>query len=204
MSLEKVEVAFDRRRLISIAVFHFLRQIGKMKKLKLFVSIGLFLLSLPSLGAGPLRTPTTAKDVGLGVVFGNPTAITGKIFIGREQAIDGGLSFAERDYFLVYGDYLVHYPGSLGHNNEFVSKLIPYVGAGAILVFANRRDDRYDGKYFRRSEDSFALGARIPLGVEWMAATLPIGVFLELAPGITIVPSTQGFIQAGLGVRYYF
>jgi hypothetical protein len=152
------------------------------------------------------RAAEQAQTFGLGVILGAPTAISGKMFLGGDRAIDGGLAFAVSDYLLLYGDYLGHFPGAFGNQNAFVSRLSPYVGAGAVVVIiTNNSSGRdYDGRYFNRRGDSFALGARIPVGIEWIAPKFPIGVSLEIAPGIVLFPATQAFIQAGLAIRYYF
>jgi hypothetical protein len=75
-----------------------------------------------------------------------------------------------------------------------------------MLVFAtgsdrNNRGDRY---FADNSSAAFALGMRIPFGLEWRPSEAPLGVFVELAPGLTLIPGTSSFFQGDIGIRYYF
>jgi hypothetical protein len=142
-------------------------------------------------------------NFGLGVILGAPTAITGKYYMNREEAIDMGLAFDFDDYILVYGDYLVHFPGGFGHSSQFASELVPYVGIGPVLVL-DADDRRRNDKYFADANDDFGLGVRIPLGIEWMAPRFPLGIAVEIVPGIIVIPGTDAFVQGGVAFRYYF
>lgn len=155
-----------------------------------------------------IATPSQAQGgpFGLGVVIGDPTAITGKYMFDNVQAMDFGLSFDLSRWFLLYGDYQHHFPGAFGRANAFFAHTTPYVGVGGLLVFSNREAwETRRWRYFSETSDSrMALGLRIPLGMEWRPPNVPIGVFLELVPGILIVPATYGYFQGGLGIRYFF
>lgn len=143
---------------------------------------------------------------GLGIQLGDPTAITGKYYLDKSQAIDGGISFDFNQWTMLYGDYLMHFPGGFGTNEQFIRELNPYVGIGGLLILSNRNDvEVRKQRYFSSSSSSkTALGVRIPLGIEWRTPKIPLGVFIELVPGITIIPSTNGYIQGGVGARYFF
>jgi hypothetical protein len=144
-----------------------------------------------------------SSGIGVGILLGSPTAITAKYWLDRQAALDAGIAFALSDYFLFYGDYLFHYPGAFKQKNKFVNELSPYVGVGGIVAFAN--SNRIDNdRYLGRTTGTLGLGVRIPFGIEWIPSKLPIGVFLELVPGISIIPATSVLFQGGLGIRYYF
>ena len=141
---------------------------------------------------------------GLGILLGSPTAITGKYFTAREQAWDAGLAFDLGDSFTIYGDYLRHFPAALsGRPERFLRELSPYVGIGVLF---HDSDDPYVHKHHHvhSNERSTNVAVRIPLGIEWLPARFPLGVFLELVPAIFIVPRTDADFQGGLGARYYF
>jgi hypothetical protein len=146
--------------------------------------------------------PLYARDFGLGAILGSPTGISGKYNLDNERAIDGTISYGSHELVL-YGDYLKHYPGLFGKQNEFIASLRPYVGVGPMFVFSDGDKD-HSHKYTDDDDDSFAFGGRIPLGVEWLSKEIPLGVSLELAPGITVLPGTDAFVQGGLAIRYYF
>jgi len=138
---------------------------------------------------------------GLGLVIGDPTALTAKYDANQRDAFDVGLSFNLDKWFLIYGDYQYKFAGLIRQ----APQVTPYFGIGAVLVASNRSiDDTRHYQYFTDSTSSkLALGLRVPFGIEWRP-NAPIGVFVELAPGIAIIPGTIGFFQGGIGIRYYF
>ncbi len=140
---------------------------------------------------------------GLGVVVGGPTAITGKYWLSREAAIDGGLAFSFSDYVLLYGDYLIHYPRPFKNSDPFFSNIDFYMGVGANLVMTTN-DRSNNDNYLGKKSGSVGLGVRVPFGLEWQPADPPIGVFVEIVPGISVIPATAVVVQGGLGIRYYF
>jgi hypothetical protein len=143
---------------------------------------------------------------GLGIQIGDPSAITVKDSISDNHAIDGGIAFNLSQWTLLYSDYLFQMPGVFGNQNAFVARTTPYVGFGAMVVISN--EDTYDTqnlRYFNSSSSTkIAVAARVPIGAEWRAERAPIGVYLEIDPGLVIVPATFGFVQGALGARFYF
>ncbi len=145
----------------------------------------------------------TQRPFGLGVLIGSPSAITGKFWLDTHQAIDMGFGYSNNDYFLFYADYLVHFTEMIPKKNKFLAELVPYIGVGAIIVSNNQ--DRYDNdRYYGKKSGAIGSGLRVPVGVEWTPVEIPIGVFLEVVPGISLTPATSGFINSGVGIRYYF
>jgi hypothetical protein len=165
-----------------------------MKKLIL-----IFLISA-SVSAGADQVHKT----GVGFILGSPTALTGKHWLDSRSAVDAGLSFGINDYFLIYGDYLFHFPELFGKSNsQFVEDLIPYAGVGGIFAVGTKEQSTRSG-YFGKNRGEAGLGARFPVGVEWLPKNTPVGIYLELALGLSILPETSGFAQGGLGARFYF
>ena len=148
--------------------------------------------------------PPASHDFGLGIALGSPTAITGKVWLTNSTAFDFGLGYSSRDYFLVYGDYLLHRTGVFGAN-ELTRELNAYFGLGLGIYSWDRNyyyQDRPAG--WRRKEGDVGVYARIPFGVEWNPRDPPLGVFAELVPGISLIPSIDVIINAAVGIRYYF
>lgn len=147
----------------------------------------------------PLQVVSAASPgtLGLGVIFGEPTGFTGKHWVGGDRAWDGGLAYSFNSHFLIFADHLWHFPRAFsGHRGgPFLQQLTPYLGVGGVFM---------TGGSSKKYESSVALGVRIPLGIEWKPANPPLGVYVEVAPGVGIVPGAFGFVQGGLGVRYYF
>lgn len=145
------------------------------------------------------------ESFGVGAILGDPTGISVKYLI-NDIRIDAALSY-NNDELIIYSDYLKHFQGRLGKQNAFVSALTPYIGAGPVLAFRDEHKHHHDNDFVDDDEDDdWALGVRVPVGIEWMnpEKKLPIGIGVEVVPGLEIVPETEGFFQAGLTARYYF
>jgi hypothetical protein len=149
-------------------------------------------------------SPETSRPFGLGVIVGEPFGVTGKYWIDRRSAIDSNFAFSFSNYFLLYADYLYHFPGAFGRSSTFVSQLNPYIGAGLEYFIQTQDTGRQDRTYFRSDQGSAGLGVRIPLGIEWRPGSPPLGVFVELTPGVGVIPATFAFVQGGVGIRFYF
>ena len=132
--------------------------------------------------------------------------MTAKYNASDNYSYDFGLAFDFSRWNLIYADWHYNFPGALRGSNGFVNQVTPYVGIGGILVFSNQDTvETRKQRYFSSTTDSkTALGVRIPLGLEWRTPQVPLGVFLELVPGIVVIPHTTSFTNAGIGVRYFF
>ena len=128
-----------------------------------------------------------SNGIGLGLIVGEPTGISGKIWTGSSTAFDGGLawSFIDENAFQIHADYLFH-------NFRLISvsegKLPFYYGIGARLKTAN----------------DVQLGVRVPLGLNYIFQYVPVDIFIEVVPILDLIPKTDFQINAALGARYYF
>jgi hypothetical protein len=142
-----------------------------------------------------LAAPPAANNrpFGLGVILGEPSGISAKYFLDQRHALDLALDFsAVDDAFYVHGDYVLHLPGVLPSLPGGL--WLAYVGVGGKLKLRERD----------RKSDEASLSVRIPLGITWMPRGAPIDVFVELVPGVRVLPSTDPDLDAGLGVRWFF
>jgi hypothetical protein len=136
-----------------------------------------------------------APRFGLGFILGEPTGITGKLFLQENHALDFILAYDITDEaFAVAVDY--HFVFDLA---RFSSGRMPlYVGIGGKLaVFGDK------GRRHNRNED-VAFGLRVPVGLSFFFDRVPIEIFLEIAPGIRVFPDTSADVDGGIGVRFYF
>ncbi|MEO5969758.1 MAG: DUF3996 domain-containing protein [Bdellovibrionia bacterium] len=136
----------------------------------------------------------------IGFMLGNPMGLTGKLWREDNRAIDMGISLSSDNFFLVYADYLFHFPGLFGDSSGFVEQLKPYIGVGAELSFA--RDGSRIGS--RAGSSSTGIGLRVPLGVEWVVPDAPFGIFVEIAPVLVFAPSGYTLVEGSVGARWYF
>ena len=126
-------------------------------------------------------------DFGLGVMFGDPVAISGKYFLDANSAVDfaAGYGYSEDDGFQVHADYLFH-PHVLTRQEDF--SMSWFVGVGAAGVLGD------DGN----------INARAPFGLTFTFVQQPIEAFLEFAPGVGIADDFGFAFDGGIGARFYF
>ncbi|MGF1670474.1 MAG: hypothetical protein ACFCU6_08510 [Balneolaceae bacterium] len=125
------------------------------------------------------------SDREIGVVLGEPTGISFKLWRSEKSAFDGGLawSFSDNGSLHIHGDYLLHKwldveEGSLAF----------YYGIGARI----------------RVTDNSKFGIRGPAGLQYLIQDSRFGLFFEIAPILNLAPSTDLDVNGGLGVRYFF
>lgn len=133
---------------------------------------------------------SASGDAGIGVIAGEPTGLSLKIWVSETAALDAALgwSLGEDDSFYAHADYLRH-----GHDWES-ERLEPgvayYFGLGGRMLLREGHDSRF--------------GVRIPLGLYYVFDDSPFDVFIELAPIMDLVPETEIVLGGGLGVRFWF
>ena len=150
-----------------------------------------------------IASPSTPKRSSLGAILGAPTAIVGKTWLDERRAIEAGASWNFNDWFALYGDYLIHFHDAFRAQREpFFREVSPFVGAGALVLESKNPPRGGDAREPKETKTNFNL--RVPLGLEWLPPTLPISVFIEIVPGIYIVPDVSPSLQGGLGARYWF
>lgn len=155
-----------------------------MKRGSVFVIMILFTL----LAAAGTRAQD--KGFGVGIMIGQPTGFSFKHWASPTNAMDFGVgfSFAKDDSGVnLHADYLWHSFTAIQSSEKFVL----YYGPGLKLKTGN---DRVGTKFGLRSE----------LGLEWMASSTPLDVFMEIAPVFYIGQGSQFKIDAAFGARYYF
>ena len=124
---------------------------------------------------------------GLGVILGEPTGISGKLWIEESKAIDGAVawSFDKESAMHLHADLLFH---SSNISKVEMSKLLLYYGIGGRIKFEE------DGK----------AGVRVPLGINYLSSGAPLDIFLEIVPLLDLAPSTEFDLNAAIGIRYFF
>jgi hypothetical protein len=159
-----------------VIYIHSQRNQNRMKKSFIIVLLGLVTLSASAQDSG----------MGAGAIIGEPTGLSGKTWLSSNDAVDAGVAWSmSHGWFHLRADYLRH-----------VFNLIPvekgqlplYFGGGARIGFG----------------PDVSLGARVPVGLDYLFDGTPLDVFIELVPGLQIIPDTQFEMGGGIGVRYWF
>jgi hypothetical protein len=134
--------------------------------------------------------------LGIGIILGEPTGITAKLYLKDDEAIQAAIGSAFIGGGLqLHADYVFH-PYILQTRPSFVLPL--YVGPGLRLIdYTNGRDN-----------SSFAIGARAVGGLLFDFKEVPLDAFIEVA-GVLEYEFRDGAgfgikLNAGAGVRYYF
>lgn len=125
-------------------------------------------------------------DFGLGVMLGEPTGVSAKVWNNQNSAFGFGAawSFGRYDAIHLHADYLRHsWFGDIEKGN-----LAFYYGIGGRLVLA----------------DDPAIGVRIPVGLNYVVEDAPIDLFVEAVPILDLAPSTDFDGNGALGLRFYF
>jgi hypothetical protein len=152
----------------------------------------------------------TSRTFGLGIQLFEPTAVIGKLFLDRNNALDFGFGFwgygrcydsngnpyVCNDYYDAYSlhfDYLYEEPIV-----DSVVRLDWHVGVGGRMAFGGYYYDSH-GRH------DFALFARVPVGLD-LAFRRPrwLETYLEIGPGLWLYPPLHFDIDVGLGARAYF
>ena len=161
--------------------------------------------------ASPARATEvgTSRPFGVGVQIGEPTAIVGKAFIGRGNAIDLGIGFAGLGWRGRCRDDDRHWHDC--HNrHEYFSVHADWLWEETIRAQPFRLDWHvgFGGRFINWYEwegGASALLARVPVGLDF-AFNRPswLEAFIEIAPGLLVVPGLDLWIDIGLGARAYF
>jgi hypothetical protein len=132
-------------------------------------------------------------QLGLGAMIGEPTAVSAQIR-GAEKILNAnvGTSLHAEPTFLLDAKFL--FP-------KILPKLIrkpnsPIVFYGGIGGFMKIEEDVGSSR--------LALGARFPLGLDYLLPGKPYGFYFEATPVVRIVTYSALEMMAGFGAHYYF
>ena len=128
-----------------------------------------------------------SHNIGLGLMLGEPTGISFKMWNRQTVAFDAGAawSFVSEKHFQIHGDFLLH------NFNLFrvdTGRMALFYGLGARMKFA----------------DQLTVSLRIPIGISYEFERTPVELFIEVVPMIDLVPATEVGMAGALGFRYYF
>lgn len=137
-----------------------------------------------------------SRGIGVGIIAGQPTGLSLKIWNGEKNAIDVAVGWNtdidsnnssdnEKNRFYFHINHLTHVFTLF---KEAQGKLPLYYGIGARFV----------------NQDKARLAIRIPVGIAFLVTEAPIDIFLELAPSLDVAPNTEFNLDGAIGIRYFF
>jgi len=129
-----------------------------------------------------LSTTYAQKSFGLGIILGEPTGLSAKLYTGSNNAFDFAVawSFKGSGNLLLQADYVWH--------SSLARELALYYGIGGTITFA----------------DDPNVGVRVPVGLDYVFTSAPIDIFVELVPVLNLIPSTNFELNGGVGIRFWF
>ena len=134
-----------------------------------------------------LSASSAPSSFGLGIILGEPTGISFKKWLSMDSAIDGAAawSFLDDAAIRLHADYLLH---TRSLNDLSHEGLLFYYGIGVKVKFASQS----------------LVGGRIPLGMVYELPKAPLDIFMEVVPGLELIPATKFTFSAAIGIRYFF
>lgn len=150
--------------------------------------------------AGELRA---VDGLGVGLILGEPSGISIKKWITPDRALDAAAawSMSEHERFQFHADYLIHtfdwfnpgvHPGQLPF----------YYGIGGRIRLADDTHHRWRDDHY--TADETTVGVRVPFGIAYLAASVPLESFLEIVPVLDLAPDTHVGVNGAIGFHYYF
>jgi len=157
-----------------------------MKPVKYLLTALFILMGISESNAQP-------RNLGIGLIIGEPTGLSLKLWRSPTKAIAMGLGWSVFDNqndpqttrIHLHMDFLRH-----SYNRISSQERLPvYYGIG--------------GRFIGGSETQSSLALRGVLGIAWEPASTPLDLFLEIAPSLQVVPSSHFNLDAALGIRYF-
>lgn len=155
----------------------------------LLCSLSAMCLAQPS--EQKLETPAGPKraNVGVGVIIGDPIGPTMKGWIDHQDALVGAAAWNTYDgSYHIHVDYVRHGHKTIKFTNR-PGEFSVYVGAGLRLA-----EDK---------DEDFHVGFRLPVGLNYMAKSVPMETFLEFVTTVDATPDVEMDFGAAFGIRYW-
>jgi hypothetical protein len=148
-------------------------------------------------------TPDTPGALGVGIVIGSPTGLTGKWVAGNHVAFDAAVGIGFGEDLHVHADWLWEGDSLL---DEQGANLRWFAGVGGRFEFDDDHCDNGNGNGNKNcDDDDVDLGPRVPVGLELRFASVkPLELYAEIALGIEVVDDTGLTFDGGIGARWFF
>lgn len=145
--------------------------------------VALAVICAAAAAAAAVAAHAAPRELGVGVVAGDPTGATAKLWLDERLAVDAGVGFSGDAAF--WGGLLWHDEALLPQPAE--GKLALYLGAGP-RVEAGR-----EGEF----------GIRTLGGLSWRLQKSPLELFAEAGPVFRLTQGGGVGADGGIGVRLY-
>jgi hypothetical protein len=140
-------------------------------------------------GTGTEESPfRRGGPVGIGVIVGEPTGLSAEKWIAPRRSVDFAAAWSLRNdgNLHVHADHLWH---DFGVFRVDRGTMALHYGVGGSMAARNGEG---------------AFGLRLPVGITYLFRGGHTAMFVELAPGIGVIPDTDFELHGGIGARYFF
>ena len=171
----------------------------RMNPLLSALAVALVALTSPAAEASQVGA---GRDFGLGVTLGAPSGLSMKIFMANQHALDiaVGVGYYGGASFDTHVDYHF-YTKPLTRTSAFDLPL--YIGVGGRFNFWFEDGNRHywGGK---TKSGRVGVGVRVPIGIAFHFNKVPVDLFLEIVPGLGVIPGVGFHLDGAIGARYFF
>ena len=144
---------------------------------------------LPAIHPGTTRADHDKGPFGIGIIFGEPTGIDGKLFLTPSNAVEGAVAWS------LSGNNNLHLQVEyLYHRYDLIT-----VKKGQLPLFFG-----VGGRFIFREKAKDIIGVRIPVGLAYEFEGAPFDVFGEIVPILDITPDTDFDLEGAIGGRFWF
>jgi hypothetical protein len=155
--------------------------------MKKFFSVVFLALALTAWAPGA----QAREGTGLGIEVGSPNGITARHWFTETTSLDGAAGWSLSDSrFQVSSDFLWTLPDAILLGSDTFDF---FYGAGLSLRTKSGSDN-----------NDVVFGPRIPVGVGYQFVDPNLEVFVQAALNMGLIPSSDLYLDANLGVRFYF
>ncbi len=140
------------------------------------------------------------RGFGLGVIIGEPTGISAKLWTSPVNAFDFGLGWS------IGGDRSGNCKGNYDGRSR-VHFHMDYLWHAFDAIHSSERFPLYygiGGRFNSGAGYDASVAVRGVFGIAWLPRSTPIDIFLELVPSLQLTSTTGFSLDAGIGARYFF
>jgi len=145
------------------------------------------------------------KQIGVGLQLGAPTAVTAKFMLAPDQGLVAGIGAGYGFFFApalsVHVDYLWH-PSVLSAGDAFA--LSWFIGGGGWIGLWDRFGRPVVGYAYYFGYAPISLAVRVPIGLSLALRAIPLELYGEVVPALSVFPWLGFGMGLSIGARFYF
>jgi hypothetical protein len=150
-----------------------------------------------SSSSGELEARPNGRVIGLGAQLFGTTGVAAKLFLTPSSGFQLAFGFGGHGSVSLALDYVVA-PATVSSS---LGSVQPYIGGGLGLGFLGTNAFFFVGP---SAAIPVQADAHVTCGISYVPQGLPVDVFLEIQPGIAVIPGVGLLMPVNAGARYYF